>query len=79
MNIEQEIFEAKIKNWCDVITQKVERLIKEHINDVDLSIKLLNGDFYEMAQTEFACEIAQGKYDNMVCPVDYLGGVNGIR
>jgi hypothetical protein len=61
--LERQITEAQAYNWAILIQDKVARLVKEHINDIDLSVKILNGEFYDMAQEEFSREKAQGLWD----------------
>ena len=62
--LQQLAFEAKCKNWAILIQDKIERLIKEHINDLDLAVKVINNDFADMAQEEFSVEKSLGLWDN---------------
>ena len=62
MNLDKKNI-ARVKNYIEIIKQKKENLIKKHINDVDMTIKILNGDFYQMAYDEFVKEYQQGLYD----------------
>ncbi|MGN1153822.1 MAG: hypothetical protein ACI4S3_07315 [Candidatus Gastranaerophilaceae bacterium] len=66
MNSEQKIFIARVSNYLDIIKEKTENLVKEHINDIDMTIKFLNGDFYQMAHEEFVKEYQQGLYDKQL-------------
>lgn len=64
MSLENEVFKSRVNNYLDIIKEKVNRLIRENINDIDMVVKFANGDFYAMAHEEFAQEYKQGLYDN---------------
>ena len=70
MNLEEEILYAKALNWARIISQKADRICEERKNDVDLMIKILNGDIFAMAQDEFAKDKKMGKYDSMNMPIE---------
>lgn len=70
MNLEEEILYAKALNWARIISQKADRICEERKNDVDLMIKILNGDIFAMAQDEFAKDKAMGKYDSQNMPIE---------
>ena len=64
MTFEQQIQEAKAINWATAIKVKTQKLIEESKNDIDLYIKIINGDFQYQAHEEFCTEKAAGLYDN---------------
>ena len=63
-NLEKQILDAAGFNWFQIIKEKTNRLIKEHINDIDLSIKVFNGEIRDMAIAEFNKEKLEGMYDS---------------
>lgn len=64
INFEKQILDAAGFNWFQIIKEKTNRIIKEHINDIDLSIKIFNGEIRDMAIIEFNNEKALGLYDS---------------
>ena len=68
MNLEKEIENAKIFNWCVEICKIADKLCLEKKNEVDLMIQILNGDIISQAQDIFSMNKKLGKYDNMNMP-----------
>lgn len=69
MKLKDEILLARGRNWARLIAEKTNRICEERKNDVDLMIKILNGDIYNEAQNEIAYEIKTGKLDKMLMPI----------
>ena len=69
MKLKDEILLARGRNWARLIAEKTNRICEERKNDVDLMIKILNGDIYNEAQNEIAHEIKTGKLDKMLMPI----------
>lgn len=57
--------ELRIKNYLTAIRDKVNKIEKEHEGDIDLMIKVVNGDFFDIAHQEFCNEKTQGLYDKL--------------
>ena len=71
MNLEQEIFEARGKNWAKLVSQRADEISEQRKCDDDLMIQILNGDIFEEAVNQIALEIQLGKYDKMLMPIEY--------
>lgn len=69
MKLKDEILLARGRNWARLMIEKTNRICEERKNDVDLMIKILNGDIYSEAQNEIAYEIKTGKLDKMLMPI----------
>ena len=69
MNLKKEILLARGKNWARLMNEKINRICYEKKDDIDLMIKLINGDIYDQAQKEIADEIKIGKLDKMLIPI----------
>ena len=61
---EQQIEEARIINWANIIAEKVEVITDKYRNHINLFSMILNGDIVAEAQEEFCKEKAQGLYDS---------------
>jgi hypothetical protein len=70
MNIEQEILEARGKNWAKLVSQRADKISEQRKYDDDLMIQILNGDIFEEAVNQIALEICLGKYDKMLMPIE---------
>ena len=68
MNLEQEILIARGKNWARLMVEKTNRICESRKNDVGLTLDILNGKVYELAQQEIAVDLATGKLDKMLMP-----------
>lgn len=71
MSLEQEIFEARGKNWAKLVSQRADKISEQRKYDDDLMIQILNGDIFEEAANQIALEIQLGKYDKMLMPIEY--------
>ena len=71
MSLEQEIFEARGKNWAKLVSQRADQISEQKKYDDDLMIQILNGDIFEEAVNQIALEIQLGKYDKMLMPIEY--------
>lgn len=71
MSLEQEIFEARGKNWAKLVSQRADEISEQRKYDDDLMIQILNGDIFEEAVNQIALEIQLGKYDKMLMPIEY--------
>lgn len=69
MDLKKEILLARGKNWARLMNEKINRICYEKKDDIDLMIKLINGDIYDQAQKEIADEIKIGKLDKMLIPI----------
>ena len=69
MDLKKEILLSRGKNWARLITEKTNRICKERQGDIDLMIKLINGDIYDQAQEEIKYELKTGKLDKMLMPI----------
>lgn len=69
MNLKKEILLSRGKNWARLMNEKINRICYEKKDDIDLMIKLINGDIYDQAQKEIADEIKIGKLDKMLIPI----------
>jgi hypothetical protein len=70
MNIEQEILEARGKNWAKLVSQRADKISEQRKYDDDLMIQILNGDIFEEAINQIALEIRSGRYDRMLMPIE---------
>ena len=70
MKLDEEILLAKGKNWAKLVTERADKICEIRKNDVDLMIKILNGDIYEEAVNQIALEIKAGFYDKMLMPIE---------
>lgn len=70
MSIEQEIFEARGKNWAKLVSQRADIIAEQRKYDDDLMIQILNGDIFEEAVNQIALEIQMGLYDKMLMPIE---------
>lgn len=50
---EQQIEEARIINWANIIAEKVEVITDKYRNHINLFSMILNGDIVAEAQEEF--------------------------
>ena len=71
MSLEQEIFEARGKNWAKLVSQRADEISEQRKYDDDLMIQILNGDIFEEAVNQIALEIQLGKYDKMLMLIEY--------
>lgn len=69
MKLKDEILLARGRNWARLINEKTNRICKERQGDIDLMIKLTNGDIYDQAQEEIKYELKTGKLDKMLIPI----------
>ena len=69
MDFKKEISLSRGKNWARLMNEKINRICYEKKDDIDLMIKLINGDIYDQAQEEIADEIKTGKLDKMLIPI----------
>lgn len=70
MNLEQEILEARVKNWAKLVFQRADQIAEQKEHDDDLMIQILNGDIFNEAVDQIALEIQMGLYDKMLMPVE---------
>ena len=70
MNLEQEILEARGKNWAKLVATKADKIAAERRYDDDLSLQILNGTIFNEAVDRVALEIQLGLYDKMLMPVE---------
>lgn len=70
MNLEQEILEARGKNWAKLVSQRADQICEQRKYDDDLMIKILNGDIFDEAINQIALEIQTGLYDKMLMPIE---------
>lgn len=68
MNLADEILHAKGKQWARLVAKRADDLVEIHKNDIDIMIKLLNGDIFNQAVEQIALEIKSGLYDEMLQP-----------
>ena len=71
MNLEQEIFEARGKNWAKLVSMRADKITEQRKYDDDLMIQILNGDIFNEAVDQIALEIQAGLYDKMLMPIEY--------
>lgn len=71
MNVEQEIFEARGKNWAKLVSQRADEIAEQNKHADDLMIRILNGDIFNEAVEQIALEIQTGRYDKMLMPIEY--------
>lgn len=69
MDLKKEILSARGKNWVRLMNEKINRICYEKKDDIDLMIKLINGDIYDQAQEEIKYELKTGKLDKMLIPI----------
>ena len=67
----EKIEEAKIKNWANLVSARVDLLCKIRKNDTDIFIQILTGKIFEDAGDQIALEIQSGLYDEMLMPKEY--------
>ena len=70
MNLEQEILEARGKNWAKLVSQRADQIAEQCKYDDDLMIRILNGDIFNEAVDQIALEIQLGLYDKMLMPIE---------
>ena len=70
MNLEQEILEARGKNWAKLVSQRADQITEQRKYDDDLMIQILNGDIFNEAVDQIALEIQLGLYDKMLMPIE---------
>lgn len=70
MNIEQEILEARGKNWAKLVSQRADQIAEQRRHNDDLMIQILNGDIFDEAVNQIALEIQMGLYDKMLMPIE---------
>lgn len=70
MNLEQEILEARGKNWAKLVSQRADQITEQRKYDDDLMIQILNGDIFDEAINQIALEIQMGLYDKMLIPIE---------
>jgi hypothetical protein len=70
MNLEQEILEARGKNWAKLVSKRADEISEQRKYNDDLMIQILNGDIYEEAVNQIALEIQAGMYDKMMMPIN---------
>ena len=70
MNLEQEILEARGKNWAKLVSQRADQIAEQRKYDSDLMVQILNGDIFDEAINQIALEIQLGLYDRMLMPVE---------
>ena len=70
MNLEQEILEARGKNWAKLVYKRADEISEQRKYNDDLMIQILNGDIYEEAVNQIALEIQAGMYDKMMMPIN---------
>ena len=68
MNLEQEILEARSKNWARLVSLRADKIAEQRKYNDDLMIQILNGDIYEEAVNQIALEIQSGLYNEMLMP-----------
>lgn len=69
--MENEVLLAKGRNWAKLVAKRADKLCELHKNDIDLSIKILNGEIFDEAVKQIALEIKCGLYDSMLMPKEY--------
>lgn len=70
MNLEQEILEARGKNWAKLVSQRADQIAEQRKYDSDVMIQILNGDIFDEAINQIALEIQMGLYDKMLMPIE---------
>lgn len=68
MNLEQEIFETRGRNWARLVAKRADKIAEQRQYNDDLMIQILNGDIYREAVNQIALEIKMGFYDKMLMP-----------
>lgn len=68
MNLEQEIFETRGRNWARLVAKRADKIAEQRQYNDDLMIQILNGDIYREAANQIALEIKIGFYDKMLMP-----------
>ena len=68
MILEEEIYQAKIKNWVKLVADRADKLCELRKDEEDIFIQLLSGKIYEEAVDQIALEIQSGLYDKMLMP-----------
>lgn len=68
MNLEQEIFETRSKNWVKLVAKRADKIAEQRQYNDDLMIQILNGDIHREAVNQIALEIKMGFYDKMLMP-----------
>lgn len=63
--MEKTIRLAQGKAWTMYHNQLEQALIQKNIHKVDLSVKLLNGYFFDVAQRLISMQLKAGVIDNM--------------
>ena len=71
MNITDEILQAKGKQWAKLVSNRADKLAEIYKDDIDIMIKILNGDIFNLAVEQIAAEIKAGCYDKMLQPKEY--------
>ena len=71
MMLEEEVFQAKARNWAKLVAKRADRLCEIRQNDDDLFIQILNGKIFDDAVNQIALEIQSGLYDKMLIPIEY--------
>lgn len=66
--MENELLLTKGRNWAKLVAQRADKICELHKNDIDLSIKILNGEIFDEAVKQIALEIKCGLYDSMLMP-----------
>ena len=68
MILEEEIYQAKVKNWVKLVADRADKLCELRKDEEDIFIQLLSGKIYEEAVDQIALEIQSGLYDKMLIP-----------
>lgn len=71
MMLEEEIFQAKARNWAKLIAKRADKLCELRQDEDDLFIQILNGEIFDKAVMQIQLEIKSGLYDNMLMPKEY--------
>ena len=68
MVLQDELFQAKARNWAKLVSERADKLCELRKDDDDIFIQLLTGKIFDEAVEQIALEIKSGLYDEMLMP-----------